>query len=56
VVNNVGLARFGRIGSIDLDDLFLTYDMNVRTAVQVVQAVLPAWSKRAGAASSTSPA
>ena len=41
VVNNVGLARFGRIGSINLDDLFLTYDLNVRTAVQVVQAVLP---------------
>jgi NAD(P)-dependent dehydrogenase (short-subunit alcohol dehydrogenase family) len=41
VVNNVGFARFGRIGSIDLDDLFVTYDMNVRTAVQVVQAVLP---------------
>jgi NAD(P)-dependent dehydrogenase (short-subunit alcohol dehydrogenase family) len=42
VVNNVGVARFGRIGSIDLDDLFLTYDLNVRAAVQVVQAVLPA--------------
>ncbi|OBK11724.1 SDR family oxidoreductase [Mycobacterium asiaticum] len=41
VVNNVGFARFGRIGSIELDDLFSTYDMNVRTAVQVVQAVLP---------------
>ncbi|OBK51228.1 SDR family oxidoreductase [Mycobacterium sp. 1081908.1] len=41
VVNNVGFARFGRIGSIELDDLFTTYDMNVRTAVQVVQAVLP---------------
>lgn len=41
VVNNVGLARFGHIGSVDLDDLFLTYDLNVRTAVQVVQAVLP---------------
>jgi 3-oxoacyl-[acyl-carrier protein] reductase len=41
VVNNVGFARFGHIGSIDLDDLFTTYDMNVRTAVQVVQAVLP---------------
>jgi 3-oxoacyl-[acyl-carrier protein] reductase len=41
VVNNVGFARFGRIGSVDLDDLFTTYDMNVRTAVQVVQAVLP---------------
>lgn len=41
VVNNVGLARFDRIGSIHLDDLFVTYDLNVRTAVQVVQAVLP---------------
>lgn len=41
VVNNVGFARFGRIGSIDLDHLFDTYDLNVRTAVQVVQAVLP---------------
>ena len=41
VVNNVGVARFGRIGSIDLDHLFLTYDLNVRAAVQVVQAVLP---------------
>ncbi|OBJ16293.1 SDR family oxidoreductase [Mycobacterium colombiense] len=41
VVNNVAVARFGRIGSVDLDDLFTTYDLNVRTAVQVVQAVLP---------------
>ena len=41
VVNNVGFARFARIGSIELDDLFDTYDLNVRTAVQVVQAVLP---------------
>ena len=41
VVNNAGLARFARIGSIDLDDLFTTYDLNVRVPVQVVQAVLP---------------
>ena len=41
VVNNVGFARFARVGSIDLDHLFDTYDMNVRTAVQVVQAALP---------------
>ena len=34
-------SRFGRIGSIDLDHLFETYDLNVRTAVQVVQAALP---------------
>src|SRR5689334_15568040 len=32
VVNNVGFARFARIGSIDLDHLFDTYDLNVRTA------------------------
>lgn len=42
VVNNAGMARFGRIGAIDLDDLLVTYDLNVRAAVQVVQAVLPA--------------
>jgi len=41
VVNNVGLAGMARIGSVDLDDLFHTYEMNVRTAVQVVQAALP---------------
>jgi 3-oxoacyl-[acyl-carrier protein] reductase len=41
VVNNVSLQRFSFIGSVDLDDLFETYDMNVRVAVQVVQAVLP---------------
>ncbi|KWX68507.1 SDR family oxidoreductase [Mycobacterium sp. NAZ190054] len=41
VVNNLGFVRFGRIGEIDLDHLFDTYDLNVRTAVQVVQAVLP---------------
>jgi 3-oxoacyl-[acyl-carrier protein] reductase len=41
VVNNVGFAHFGRIGSIELDHLFDTFDLNVRTAVQVVQAVLP---------------
>ncbi|GFG55495.1 short-chain dehydrogenase [Mycolicibacterium agri] len=41
VVNNAGLARLARLGEIDLDDLFVTYDLNVRAAVQVVQAVLP---------------
>jgi NAD(P)-dependent dehydrogenase (short-subunit alcohol dehydrogenase family) len=41
VVNNAGIALFGRIGSVELDDLFTTYDLNVRAAVQVVQAVLP---------------
>lgn len=41
VVNNVGFVRFGRIGSIDLDDLFDTYDMNVRVPIQAAQAALP---------------
>jgi 3-oxoacyl-[acyl-carrier protein] reductase len=41
VVNNVALARFAKLGSIDLDDLAPIYDLNVRVAVQVTQAVLP---------------
>lgn len=41
VVNNVGFVQLGRIGSVELDDLFTTYDLNVRVAVQVVQAALP---------------
>ena len=41
VVNNFGFARFAPIGSIDLDHLMEGYDLNVRTAVQVVQATLP---------------
>jgi 3-oxoacyl-[acyl-carrier protein] reductase len=41
VVNNMGFVRLGRIGSIDLDHLFDTYDLNVRVAIQVVQAALP---------------
>jgi hypothetical protein len=41
VVNNVSLQRFSYIGSVDLDELFEAYDMNVRVAVQVVQALLP---------------
>jgi NAD(P)-dependent dehydrogenase (short-subunit alcohol dehydrogenase family) len=41
VVNNVGFVQLGRIGAIELDHLFDTYDVNVRVAVQVVQAALP---------------
>lgn len=41
VVNNAGFVQFGVIGSIDLDELLRTYELNVRTAVQVVQATLP---------------
>jgi len=56
VVNNVSYQRFSYIGSVDLDDLFATYDMNVRVAVQVVQAVLPGMIDAGWAVSSTSPA
>jgi len=41
VVNNFGFAQMARIGSIDLDRLLDTYELNVRTAVQVAQAALP---------------
>ena len=56
VVNNAGLARFARIGSIDLDDLFTTYDLNVRAAVQVFKRCCPGCWPPDGAGSSTSPA
>ncbi|MDT7643597.1 MAG: hypothetical protein QOC75_597, partial [Pseudonocardiales bacterium] len=46
VVNNVGLVRPAMIGSVDLDDLADVYDLNVRVAVQVTQAVLPAMIER----------
>lgn len=42
VVNNVGFARMAPLGQIDLDDLARVYDGNVRVAVQVTQALLPA--------------
>jgi 3-oxoacyl-[acyl-carrier protein] reductase len=39
---SAGSAAFQRAGHlVDLDDLLKTYDMNVRVAVQVLQAVLP---------------
>lgn len=41
VVNNVAGAQFARIGEIDPDQLFETYDMTMRIAVQVTQAALP---------------
>src|SRR5690242_19559414 len=41
VDNSIGFARFARIGWIDVNDLSEIYDLNVRTTVQVVQAVLP---------------
>ncbi|WP_279615381.1 SDR family oxidoreductase [Mycobacterium malmoense] len=41
LVNNVGLVRPAKLGTVDLDDLAAVFDMNVRVAVQVTQAVLP---------------
>ena len=42
VVNNVAAVCPAMIGSVDLDDLAAVFDLNVRTAVQVTQAALPA--------------
>lgn len=41
LVNNVGLVRPQGLGSIDLDDMDAVLDLNLRPAVQAVQAVLP---------------
>ena len=41
LVNNVGLVRPATLGEVDLDDLAAVFDVNVRVAVQAVQAVLP---------------
>lgn len=46
VINNVGLVRPAQIGSVDLDDLAEVYDLNVRVAVQAVQAALPGMTER----------
>jgi 3-oxoacyl-[acyl-carrier protein] reductase len=46
VVNNVGLVLPAMIGSVDLDHLGAAYDVNVRVAVQLVQAALPGMTAR----------
>ena len=46
VVNNVGVVAPGLLGEIDLADLYRAYDLNVRVAVQVTQAFLPAMKAR----------
>ena len=46
VVNNVGLVRPADIGDVDLDDLAEVFDLNVRVAVQAVQALLPGMTER----------
>jgi 3-oxoacyl-[acyl-carrier protein] reductase len=41
VVNNVSLVKPALLADVDLDDLEAVFAMNVRVAVQVVQAALP---------------
>ena len=42
VVNNVGLVRPQPLEEVELDDLWAVLDLNLRVAVQTVQAALPA--------------
>jgi NAD(P)-dependent dehydrogenase (short-subunit alcohol dehydrogenase family) len=46
VVNNVGFVRLAKIGDIDLTDLENSLRLNLRPAVQIVQAVLPGMRER----------
>lgn len=46
VVNNVGLVRPALLPHVDLDDLQDVYDLTVRVAVQLTQAVLPGMTAR----------
>lgn len=46
VVNNVGFVRLARIGEIDLADLEESIRLNLRPAVQIVQALLPGMRER----------
>jgi len=46
VVNNVGLVRPAPLGEVDLAALYEVYDLNVRVAVQVTQAFVPAMKAR----------
>lgn len=41
VVNNVGLNVLEPIGAVDLDHFWQVIDLNVRTTIQVTQALLP---------------
>ena len=46
VVNNVGAVRPAALGTVDLGDLAAVFDINVRAAVQVTQAVLDGMKAR----------
>jgi len=46
VVNNVGLNMLEPLGAVDLDNFRRVIDLNVRTAIQITQAVLPGMKTR----------
>lgn len=46
VVNNVGIIIPQAIGEVELDKLYQVFDLNVRTAIQVVQTFLPSMKAR----------
>lgn len=46
IVNNVGLVKPEPLGEIDLASLYNVFDLNVRVAVQVTQAFVPAMKAR----------
>ena len=56
VVNNVGLVRPQPLGEIDLDSFDAVMGVNLHSAIQATQAVLPNMRNRAGAGCSMCPA
>lgn len=42
LVNNVGLVRPAKLGEVKLEDLYAVLDLNLRPALQLTQAFLPA--------------
>lgn len=46
IVNNVGVVMPQSIGEVDLESLYQVFDLNVRSAVQVVQTFLPSMKAR----------
>src|SRR5262249_40595480 len=46
LVNNVGLIRPGAVGAVAVEDLAAVLDLNLRPALQAVQAVLPSMRQR----------
>ncbi|HLU20097.1 MAG TPA: SDR family oxidoreductase [Pusillimonas sp.] len=46
IVNNVGIVKPEALGEIDLSSLYQVYDLNLRVAVQVTQAFVPAMKAR----------